>query len=91
VTLPLARHGLIAAAVLSWARAVGVFGPVMIVAGAVEHRTQVLPTSIFLEISVGDLDLALALSAVMIAMAFVVLLALKMFSRSSLFGSGGAQ
>jgi len=89
VTLPLSRQGLIAAAVLSWARAVGIFGPVMIVAGAVEHRTQVLPTSIFLEISIGHLRLALAISMIMIAMAVVVLFALKTFSKSSLFGAGG--
>jgi len=91
VTLPMARHGLVAAAVLSWARAVGVFGPVMIVAGAVENRTQVLPTSIFLEISVGDLELALAISVLMIIMAFVVLLALKTFSKSTLFGRGAGE
>jgi len=91
VTLPMARHGLVAAAVLSWARAVGVFGPVMIVAGAVENRTQVLPTSIFLEISVGDLERALAISVIMILMAFIVLLALKAFSRSTVFGSGAGE
>ena len=90
ITLPLARHGIVAAAVLSWARAVGIFGPVMIVAGAVEHKTQVLPTSIFLEISIGHLKLALAMSIIMIALAVVVLLALKMCSKSSLFGAGGA-
>lgn len=91
VTLPAAKHGIIAAAVLSWARAVGVFGPVQIVAGAVRGKTEVLPTSIFLEISVGELRLALAMSIIMIVMAFVVLLLLKTFSKSSLFGSGGAQ
>ena len=91
VTLPLARHGIVAAAVLSWARAVGVFGPVMIVAGAVRGKTEVLPTSIFLEISIGELESALAMSIIMIAMAFVVLLALRFFSKSTLFGSGGAQ
>jgi molybdate transport system permease protein len=86
VSLPLARHGIIAAAVLSWARAVGIYGPVMIVAGAVEGRTQVLPTTIFLEISVGNLELALAISLLMILMAFIVLIALRVFSGSNLFG-----
>jgi len=91
VTLPMARHGLVAAAVLSWARAVGVFGPVMIVAGAVENRTQVLPTTIFLEISVGDLERALAISVIMILMALIVLLVLKAFSKTTLFGSGAGE
>ncbi len=90
VTLPLARHGIIAAAVLSWTRAVGVYGPVYIVAGAVRGRTEVLPTSIFLEFSVGRLEAALSLSVIMLLLAFAVLLALKLGTRSSLFGSGGA-
>ena len=91
VTLPLAKHGLIAAAVLSWARAVGVYGPVMIVAGAVEGKTHVLPTSIYVEISNGQLKSALAISVIMIVMAFVVLFLLKRFTKSSLFGAGGAE
>lgn len=91
VTLPLARSGLIAAAVLSWARAVGVYGPVMIVAGAVEGKTHVLPTSIYVEISNGQLKSALAISVIMIVMAFIVLFLLKRFTRSSIFGAGGAE
>lgn len=89
VTLPMARHGIVAAAVLGWARAVGVYAPVYIVAGTLRGRTEVLPTSIYLEISVGGLEPALAISLIMIVMAFVVLLLLKTFSRSSLFGAGG--
>ncbi len=91
VVLPQARHGLIAAAVLSWARAVGVYGPIMIVAGAVEGKTYVLPSHIFVDITVGRLKAALAISLIMIAMAFIVLLLLKTFSKSSLFGAGGAE
>jgi len=91
VALPMARHGIIAAAVLCWARAVGLFGPVQIIGGAVAGKTDVLSVSIFKEISVGQLKPALALSIIMIVMAFIVLLALKTFSRSSLFGSGAGR
>ncbi len=91
VSLPLARHGIVAAAVLSWARAVGIYGPVMIVAGAVARKTDVLPTTIYKEISNGELRPALAISVLMIVMAFIVLALLKTFSKSSLFGTGGAE
>jgi molybdate transport system permease protein len=43
VTLPLARRGLIAGAVLSAARALGEFGATFMVAGNVPGRTQTLP------------------------------------------------
>ena len=91
VSLPMARHGMLAAAVLAWARAFGVYGPIQIVAGAVAGRTQTLPTAIFLEFSVGYIRLALALSLAMIVLAFAVLLALKTFSKASLFGAGAAE
>ena len=63
----------------------------LLVAGAVRGKTEVLPTSIYLEISIGKLEPALAVSVVMILMAFVVLLALKTFSKSTLFGTGGVR
>jgi len=44
VTLPLARNGLIAAFVLTWARAVGEFGATVMLAGATTMRTETLPS-----------------------------------------------
>ncbi|MGH7143385.1 MAG: molybdate ABC transporter permease subunit [Planctomycetota bacterium] len=47
VTLPLARHGLIAGAVLAFARSLGEFGATMMVAGNMPGRTQTIPLYIF--------------------------------------------
>jgi molybdate transport system permease protein len=89
VTLPMARQGILAAAVLSWTRAVGVYGPVYIVAGAVRGRTEVLPTTIFLEISIGQLETALAVSVILLFMAAAVLLLLRAAGGAPLFGRRG--
>jgi molybdate transport system permease protein len=91
VTLPMARPGIMAAAVLSWTRAVGVYGPVYIVAGAVRGKTEVLPTTIFLEISIGQLETALSVSVILLVMACAVLLLLRAVSGASLFGAGGSR
>jgi len=40
-------------------------------------RTEVLSTTVFLELSVGELDAAVAVSLLMVAMAVVVLLLLR--------------
>jgi molybdate transport system permease protein len=40
-------------------------------------RTEVLSTSVFLELSVGELNAAVAISLIMVAMAAVVLLILR--------------
>ena len=78
VTFPEARRGLIAAATLAWARSLGEFGPVLIFAGTTRMKTEVLPTTVFLELSVGNLEAALAVSLLMIGIALVVLLLLRL-------------
>lgn len=50
VTLPLARRGLCAAAVLAFARSVGEFGATIVLAGNVEGETRTLPVAVFQEI-----------------------------------------
>lgn len=50
VTLPLARHGLLAAAILAFARSVGEFGATIVLAGNVEGETRTLPVAVFQEI-----------------------------------------
>jgi len=76
VALPMARNGLAAGAVMAWARAVGVFGPLMILAGTVRMKTEVLPTTIYLELSIGRIEPALGVAMLMIAMAMVALTAI---------------
>lgn len=78
IVLPEAWRGVLAAAALTWARAIGEFGPILVFAGATQFRTEVLPTSVFLHISVGDVEGAVAVSLVMVAMAFLVLVVLRL-------------
>lgn len=79
VVLPEARRGLLTAATLSWARSLGEFGPILIFSGATRMRTEVLPTTVFLELSVGRLEAALAVSLLMIGVAVVVLVITRWF------------
>ena len=77
VALPQAWRGMIAAATISWARALGEFGPILVFAGSTRFRTEVLSTTVFLELSIGHLDAAVAVSLLMVAMAVAVLLLLR--------------
>jgi len=63
VTLPLARSGLIAGSVMAWARAIGVFGPLMVFVGTSED-VIVMPTAMYLELSTGKSEVALAIALV---------------------------
>lgn len=77
VALPQSWRGMMAAATISWARALGEFGPILVFAGSTRFRTEVLSTTVFLELSIGQLDAAVAVSLLMVAIAVAVLLCLR--------------
>lgn len=77
VTLPAARRGMFAAASVAWARSLGEFGPILVFAGATRMKTEVLPTTVWLELSVGNLEAAVAVSLLMVLCAMCVLAAVK--------------
>jgi molybdate transport system permease protein len=81
VTLPLARRGLAAAAVLGFGRALGEFGATVIVAGNIPGETQTLPLAIFAELQLGrDAD-ALTLVGITVALAFAALWTVEALTR----------
>jgi molybdate transport system permease protein len=82
VTLPLARQGLISGTILAWARALGEFGATLMVAGATRFKTATLPISVYLNISSGELGLALACSWVLLFSGVILLFSLKWIGRS---------
>ena len=77
VALPEARRGLVVAATLAWARALGEFGPILIFAGTTRMKTEVMPTTIFLQLNVGDIGSAVAVSLMMIFSALLVLVLVR--------------
>jgi len=67
VSLPLARPGVLAGCILVWARGIGVFGPLMVFVGT-GSRVQVMPTMMWLELSVGNIEVSLAIALIMLAL-----------------------
>jgi molybdate transport system permease protein len=54
VTLPLAARGIIAGALLAFARALGEFGATLMVAGNLPGRTQTLSVAVYSAVQAGD-------------------------------------
>lgn len=79
VIFPQAKRGLLAAGTLAWARSLGEFGPILVFAGSTSMRTEVLPTSVYLEMQSGNLKGMLAVSIVMILLSAIVLLLARLF------------
>jgi molybdate transport system permease protein len=79
VVLPEAWRGILAAGTLAWARSLGEFGPLLVFAGATRRKTEVLSTTVFLELSIGNLPAAVAVSLIMVAMAVAVIMTTRFF------------
>jgi len=73
VTLPLAKNGLVAGIVITWARALGEFGGALMLAGATRMKTETLPISLFLNMSTGDLPEAMAAATILIVCSVISL------------------
>lgn len=77
VTVPSCGRALAAAVALTWARAVGEFGPVLLLVGITPGRTEVLSTGLYLAWTSGDITAAAALAVVMLALSLAVLLTVR--------------
>ncbi len=83
VSLPMARHGILAGTVITWSKAMGEFGAVLMLAGATVMRTETLPIALYLNISTGDVDLAVAAAAILIAISLVALSSVEYLDRDT--------
>jgi molybdate transport system permease protein len=81
VVVPESWRGITTAGTLAWTRAMGEFGPILVFAGAIRGRTEVLSTTVFLEISIGNLEGAVAVSLLMVSIAIVVLIAVRFWDK----------
>ncbi len=80
VLLPLAAPGLVTAAVLSFARALGEFGATITFAGNIDGITRTIPLNIELGLSSDDVDAALG-SCIMLLALYIVVVALLVLAR----------
>lgn len=81
VALPLARPGLVTAAVLSFAHTVGEFGVVLMIGGNIPEKTRVVSTQIYGHVEALEYTQAHWLAGGMVAFSFLVLLALQLLTR----------
>jgi len=83
VVLPLARGGIVQAAVLSFAHTVGEFGVVLMIGGNIPQQTRVVSTQIYGHVEAMQYPQAHALAGAMLLFSFAVLLALALANRRS--------
>jgi molybdate transport system permease protein len=76
IALPLAAPSLLAGAVMAWARGLGEFGATITFAGNLPGKTQTLPLAVYTALQ-QDLDAALAVAVLLLAISAGVLIAVR--------------
>ncbi|MCE4605969.1 MAG: ABC transporter permease [Desulfurococcales archaeon] len=74
VTLPMAKNGLFASTIISFARSMGAFGAVLILAGGSYMDTEILPITLYLNISYGNIGMAISSGIVLVIVSFLAIL-----------------
>ncbi|MGL5941819.1 MAG: molybdate ABC transporter permease subunit [Waterburya sp.] len=73
IMLPLAKPGLLAGTLLAFARALGEFGATLMLAGSIPGKTETIPIAIFFAAEGGDMQQALWLVIIMLAISLGVI------------------
>ncbi len=88
IMLPLAKPGLIAGTLLSFARALGEFGATLMLAGSIPGKTQTIPIAIFFAAESGAMDEALLWVLVILTISLGVIIAVNYWTENT--GAVGA-
>ena len=73
ITLPLAKRGILAGLVLSFARAIGEFGATLMLAGNIQGKTNTMSISIYNAFEAGNNELAQVLTMILILMSILAI------------------
>jgi molybdate transport system permease protein len=77
IVLPQAWRGTLTALTLAWSRSLGEFGPIYVFAGTTRLRTEVLSSTVYLELNANQLQSAVAVSLLMVGIAAIVLIVVR--------------
>ena len=91
IAIPLAWPGIIGGLVLSFARALGEFGATLMIAGNIPGRTQTMPVAIFFAVESGDMNKAMLLVLIIVAISFIMIFLLNYWcdTQQKLIGNRG--
>jgi len=80
-TLPLCRRGIFAAAILTWAKAIGEFGATITVAGTMAMRTETMPVAIYMRLAISDIEGAVVSICILLFIGLIVLYAARLIAK----------
>lgn len=83
ITLPLSRRGIMAASILSWAKALGEFGATITMAGSMAMKTETLPIAIFMRLASAEIEGTVVLILILVLIGLSILYVVRFFSKGA--------
>ena len=81
IILPVCRNAIISTFVLTWARGMGEFGATLMLVGVTRMRTETLSGNVYLAISSGNTDMAMATAMIMLLVSAATLIIANVLSK----------
>jgi molybdate transport system permease protein len=83
ITLPLAKSGIFASSVVTLARCIGTFAAVLLVGGGTYLKTETLTIAIYFNLSLGNIDMAITASILLVLISFVAIFMLERYANEN--------
>ncbi|OWT32578.1 molybdenum ABC transporter permease [Methanobrevibacter sp. 87.7] len=79
ITLPLAKEGLFATCIVAFAKCIGTFAAVLFVGGGTLMKTETLSISMYLNLSTGNIDLAMTSGIILVIISFITIAVMEKY------------
>ena len=83
VTLPMSKNGLFASSIITLARCIGTFASVLFVGGGILMKTETLAVSMYLNLSTGDIDMAITAGILLVIISFITIAVMERYAKES--------
>jgi len=83
ITLPLCKKGILAASVLTWAKALGEFGATITIAGSMAMKTETIPIAIYMRLANADIEGTVVLVLILIFIGLGILYGVRMLTKKT--------
>ncbi|AMK14605.1 ABC transporter permease [Methanobrevibacter olleyae] len=80
ITLPLSKQGLFATIIITLARCIGTFAAVLFVGGGILMKTETLAVSMYLQLSTGDIDMAITAGILLVIISFITIAIMEKYA-----------
>ncbi|MFH1319326.1 MAG: ABC transporter permease [Bacteroidota bacterium] len=77
ITIPLSWDGIINGTTMSFARCLGEFGATLMIASAITFKTETLPLAVFMNMSTGNIELAISAASILIIISLFTIISMR--------------